>query len=313
MTLRFARKVTAVAIVAGVGLGIIAQPAGAEHQPSRSAYRAIVRVIAGPLPCSPAVPWVRISSRGPYALADVRSRSCPGSGDVQGGLVLLQGARHRWRVLIVISEEELACDEVPRSVFQDLRLNHYAVGGRCFGPYGAPSEPGVNATGGFARTISVTGSHADGYIVRLGHSVMPATIRAMVRRFGPPASEMQVGFRSDPECRLVWPRAEIIAVYYHGYGGLPTAGGPTNSSCNTYAQALHVTFGNGWRLVGGPRIGGGAASIASAYPAAVRRGSDWVLISDSTAFGTSVNVLVAEVHRGHITSFAVAGPESWDE
>ncbi len=42
---------------------------------------------------------------------------------------------HRWRIVTVISDQGLQCDQAPQAVIRDLHLIRHADGGRCYGPY----------------------------------------------------------------------------------------------------------------------------------------------------------------------------------
>ncbi len=65
--------------------------------------------------------WVRVSTRGPFALAYF-------TGKGQTSAIVLRGGGRYWRGLATISDEGLRCGLVPPPVVADLHLEKYNEG-----------------------------------------------------------------------------------------------------------------------------------------------------------------------------------------
>jgi hypothetical protein len=93
----------------------------AERPATRSEFAAINRLLA---PSEETLhvhlDWVKVSTRGPFALAYL-------SGKGQVSAIVLRGGRH-WRSLGAISDEGLRCGLVPPPVVADLHLERYNEG-----------------------------------------------------------------------------------------------------------------------------------------------------------------------------------------
>ena len=74
-----------------------------------------------------ALRWVRVSGRGPFALAYLN-----GAGQVSA--IVLRGTGTHWRSLAAISDEGLRCGLVPPGVVSDLQLERYNEGPHPCGP-----------------------------------------------------------------------------------------------------------------------------------------------------------------------------------
>jgi hypothetical protein len=170
-----------------------------------------------------------------------------------------------------------------------------------------PSDVGFATLPRDLGTISVTRSTAlGGFTVRLDDHRLPPTVAAARAYLGEPASVGHVGFKRDPECRLDWPAKHLTATFYHGYGGVL-------DSCAPRAGTLRVEFGRGWSMDTGVAVGGTVSALKQAYPRATIHGSTWRLVGSPTPWGSTIEVLDAEVKSGHVVAFLVAGPEAWDE
>ncbi|MGO9752310.1 MAG: hypothetical protein ACLP8S_17230 [Solirubrobacteraceae bacterium] len=155
-------------------------------------------------------------------------------------------------------------------------------------------------------TISVTGSDSQGFTITVNDLRLPPTLGAFRARFGPAATTRYIGYKTDPDCQLTWPQQHITAVFYHGYGGV------TDDSCATASGTLTVDLDSGWRTDTGLSIGSSLSALRSVYPNATAEGTRWTLIKSLPPWG-EIAVLAADVQNGHISSFSIAGPESWDE
>jgi hypothetical protein len=67
------------------------------------------------------VDWVKVSTRGPFALVYL-------SGPGQVSAIVLRGSGRQWRGLAVISDEGLRCGLVPPAVVVELHLEKYNEG-----------------------------------------------------------------------------------------------------------------------------------------------------------------------------------------
>jgi len=121
-----------IAVLCALGSALLwSAPAGAERAPSRAERAALVRDGVCHRPrsyCRGArVVFVRVSTKGPYALVGVAARR----GFVhiyQGNTVLLRGHGRRWRIVSTISGEGVPCT-VPPAVREDLQLAKYSANG----------------------------------------------------------------------------------------------------------------------------------------------------------------------------------------
>jgi hypothetical protein len=121
------RSRSALVVTVAVFFGI-AVSATAEHLPSSATAQAITRAVqTGPVRVR--VVWIRVSSRGPYALAHVTSHAS-GPADI-----LVHDVRRHWRLVSVISDEAWPAIRRPRAVIRDLHLLRDADGRRCCGRY----------------------------------------------------------------------------------------------------------------------------------------------------------------------------------
>jgi len=128
--MRSARGVHGVAVGLAAVAVALAGPATvlAERPATRAEAAAIDRVLA-PSEASLHVrlAWVKVSTRGPFALAYL-------SGRAQVSAIVLRGSGRRWRSLAAISDEGLRCGLVPPAVVADLHLERYNEGPKPCGP-----------------------------------------------------------------------------------------------------------------------------------------------------------------------------------
>jgi len=105
-----------------MGFGLPAAVAIAERPANRREFAAIDRYLA-PTERSlhMRLDWVKISTRGPFALAYLS-----GAGSISANV--LRGAGVHWRYFATISDEGLPCGTVPGSVVADLQLERYNAG-----------------------------------------------------------------------------------------------------------------------------------------------------------------------------------------
>ncbi|HSZ69268.1 MAG TPA: hypothetical protein VK756_02790 [Solirubrobacteraceae bacterium] len=101
----------------------LAAPAAAERTATRAEFAAINHYfVRTERTLQDRLAWVKVSTRGPFALADL-------SGP-QVAAVVLRGSGHRWRAIDTISDEGLKCGLVPHAVIADLHLERYNDGPR---------------------------------------------------------------------------------------------------------------------------------------------------------------------------------------
>jgi hypothetical protein len=94
----------------------------AERPATRTEYTAINRLLASSeASLHTRLDWVKVSTRGPFALAYL-------SGPGQVSAIVLQGSGRHWRSLAAISDEGLRCGLVPPPVVADLHLERYNEG-----------------------------------------------------------------------------------------------------------------------------------------------------------------------------------------
>jgi hypothetical protein len=115
-------RVVAVGIAAAAFALAGSAAALAERPATRTEFAAINRLLA-PSEHSLHVhlEWVKVSTRGPFALAYL-------TGEGQTGAIVLRGAGRRWRSLAAISDEGLRCGLVPPAVVADLHLEKFNEG-----------------------------------------------------------------------------------------------------------------------------------------------------------------------------------------
>jgi hypothetical protein len=122
--------VTALRLLAGAALLVGPVSAAASRRATSAEHRAIHRVA---LPATSyfsggQLTFVRISTKGPYAVAHVDAR--PGHEHVfQPAWLLLRSAHGRWKVVADILHE--ACPGVPRAVIDDLAPFNAALRNDC--------------------------------------------------------------------------------------------------------------------------------------------------------------------------------------
>jgi hypothetical protein len=113
----------AVAVLAAAVVALVGPAAAlAERPATRSEFTAINRLLA---PSKETLhvhlDWVKVSTRGPFALAYL-------TGEGQTSAIVLRGGGRHWRGLATISDEGLRCGLVPPPVVADLHLERYNEG-----------------------------------------------------------------------------------------------------------------------------------------------------------------------------------------
>lgn len=124
MRSRLAARARGVAVGVAVAAVALVGPAAAlaERPATRSEVAAINRLLApSEETLRVRLHWVRVSTRGPFALAYL-------TGEGQISAIVLRGAGQRWRSLAAISDEGLRCGLVPSRVVADLQLEKFNEG-----------------------------------------------------------------------------------------------------------------------------------------------------------------------------------------
>lgn len=128
MRSRLAARARGVAVVLAVAA--LAVPAGAlaERPATHGEFIAVERLLAASEESLHVrLDWVKVSTRGPFALAYL-------SGEGQTSAIVLRGSGRHWRSLAAISDEGLRCGLVPPAVVADLHLEKFNEGPKPCGP-----------------------------------------------------------------------------------------------------------------------------------------------------------------------------------
>ena len=124
MRSRLPGRARVVAVLSAAAAFALVGPAAAlaERPATRTEFAAINRLLA---PSEETLhvnlDWVKVSTRGPFALAYL-------SGKGQISAIVLRGGGRHWRGLATISDEGLRCGLVSPPVVTDLHLERYNEG-----------------------------------------------------------------------------------------------------------------------------------------------------------------------------------------
>jgi hypothetical protein len=122
MRSRLPARARVVAVALAIGALTASAGALAERPATRTEFSAIDHLLApSEQSLHVRLDWVKVSTRGPFALAYL-------TGAEQTGAIVLRGAGRRWRSLGAISDEGLRCGLVPPRVIADLHLERYNGG-----------------------------------------------------------------------------------------------------------------------------------------------------------------------------------------
>jgi hypothetical protein len=103
-------------------VGALPSGAAAERPATPSEFAAINRLLApSARTLNVKLAWVKVSTRGPFALAYM-------NGPGQVGATLLRGSGQHWTYLATISDEGLRCGLAPPAVIADLHAERFNEG-----------------------------------------------------------------------------------------------------------------------------------------------------------------------------------------